>query len=274
VAGSASETVWAGAEVHKLENVGDHAVFSDFQVTNSQSKQTYRVVIRGGGLADNIWLVSGLLPPTRLGTCKHIEFTLAKLRRRAGAKAALREGFRPSYSEVYLRYGAQREVRLRLPEDRPAALDRLVKDFFDAGGVLRPEAFYAIRTLSSPHPGKSILICAAMKMCSASLPRLRDRDHRRRRLEQTFPEGIRSPRFDKLLRVPLYGYQREGALFAARAGRCLIGDEMGLGKTIQAIAAVEIMAELFGVERVLVVCPTSLKHQWQLRNRKIRGPGP
>lgn len=61
----------------------------------------------------------------------------------------------------------------------------------------------------------------------------------------------------------MYDYQAEGALFAARTGRCLIGDEMGLGKTIQAIAAAEIMARHFGVERVLVVCPTSLKHQWQ-----------
>ena len=38
---------------------------------------------------------------------------------------------------------------------------------------------------------------------------------------------------------------------------------MGLGKTIQAIAAAEIMARHFGVERVLIVCPTSLKHQWE-----------
>ena len=63
--------------------------------------------------------------------------------------------------------------------------------------------------------------------------------------------------------MPLYDYQAEGALFAARAGRCLIGDEMGLGKTIQAIAAAELMARHFGVERVLILCPTSLKHQWQ-----------
>ncbi|UUZ77881.1 DEAD/DEAH box helicase [Polaromonas sp. P1(28)-13] len=48
-----------------------------------------------------------------------------------------------------------------------------------------------------------------------------------------------------------------------RAGRCLIGDEMGLGKTIQAIAAAELFAHHFGVRRVLVVCPTSLKHQWK-----------
>ena len=44
---------------------------------------------------------------------------------------------------------------------------------------------------------------------------------------------------------------------------------MGLGKTIQAIAAAEIMARHFGVERVLIVCPTSLKHQWEREIEKF-----
>ena len=38
---------------------------------------------------------------------------------------------------------------------------------------------------------------------------------------------------------------------------------MGLGKTVQAIAAAELLSRHAGAERVLVVCPTSLKHQWQ-----------
>jgi SNF2 family DNA or RNA helicase len=38
---------------------------------------------------------------------------------------------------------------------------------------------------------------------------------------------------------------------------------MGLGKTIQAIAAAEILGRHFGVSKVLVICPTSLKYQWQ-----------
>ena len=49
----------------------------------------------------------------------------------------------------------------------------------------------------------------------------------------------RAPRFDpKALRSegPIYPYQAEGALFAVRAGRALIG-RLGQGKTIQAIAA-------------------------------------
>ena len=78
-----------------------------------------------------------------------------------------------------------------------------------------------------------------------------------------FPQGAGDHGLQTLLKVPLYPYRAEGALFAARAGRALIGDDMGLGKTIQAIAATEILARHFGVSRGLVICPTSLKYQWQ-----------
>ena len=91
----------------------------------------------------------------------------------------------------------------------------------------------------------------------------RDADRRAAKLAQLFPRGAADPRLLALLKAPLYPYQAEGALFAVRAGRALIGDEMGLGKTIQAIAATEILARHFGVSKVLVVCPTSLKYQWQ-----------
>ena len=46
---------------------------------------------------------------------------------------------------------------------------------------------------------------------------------------------------------------------------------MGLGKTIQAIAAAEILARTAGIERVLIVSPTSLKHQWQQEIEKFTG---
>ena len=46
---------------------------------------------------------------------------------------------------------------------------------------------------------------------------------------------------------------------------------MGLGKTIQALAAAELMAQLFGVQKTLIVSPTSLKYQWKAEIDKFSG---
>src|SRR5437773_9791615 len=66
-----------------------------------------------------------------------------------------------------------------------------------------------------------------------------------------------------LLSLPLLSYQREGMLHLAFGERSLLADEMGLGKTVQAIAACELLARRKGVKRVLVVCPASLKAEWE-----------
>src|SRR5450755_2717557 len=89
-----------------LKNLGDHPVASDFQITNPTSKGAYRVSIRGTGLGDNFCSCPDFTTNT-LGTCKHIEFTLAKVLR---SRQALRflESYSPAHSEIYLRYGAQR----------------------------------------------------------------------------------------------------------------------------------------------------------------------
>jgi SNF2 family DNA or RNA helicase len=44
---------------------------------------------------------------------------------------------------------------------------------------------------------------------------------------------------------------------------------MGLGKTAQTMAAVELMANDRGIERVLVVAPASVKYQWETEIRKF-----
>ena len=109
--------------------------------------------------------------------------------------------------------------------------------------ALLPEAFAPLRDVPAPRPARSTTSCAATTTSSAFIAEVRDAEHRRRSVDEALPARHPQRRASRTCsRSPLYDYQREGALFAARAGRCLIGDEMGLGKTIQAIAAAEIMA--------------------------------
>ncbi len=98
-----------------------------------------------------------------------------------------------------------------------------------------------------------------------------DREHRRGLIADYLKEGVESPLLDNILKAHLYSYQKEGALFALSAGRCLIGDDMGLGKTVQALAAAELMARFFHIGKVLVVSPTSLKYQWKAEIQTFTG---
>ncbi len=249
------------AQPFALKNLGAGPVFSDFEVRNPQSRGTYRVAIRGAEPGENHCTCPDFAT-NALGTCKHLEFVLGKLERRRGAKAVLARGFRPPYSEIVLQYGAKREVRFRPGAACPPALTKLAGKYFDASHFLRPDAFAAFQSFLS----KAANLGHDLRCYDDALgavAEVRDRERREQRIAEAFPRGARDRAWRTLLKATLYDYQREGALFAARAGRSLIGDEMGLGKTIQALAAVEIMARLFGVERVLVVCPTSLKHQWE-----------
>ena len=95
------------------------------------------------------------------------------------------------------------------------------------------------------------------------LDRLR-RQRRRADARAAFLAEIADEResFD-ILKHPLLPYQRDGMLHLAFGERALLADEMGLGKTIQAIAACELLARRRKVSRVLVVCPASLKAEWE-----------
>jgi len=245
----------------RIKNVGDQKVFSHFRILNPQNGNTYRVAIRGERPGENFCSCPDFTT-NALGTCKHIEFALSRLRRVRGAAAALRQGFHPPYSEIFLQYGARRQVRFRQGLDCPPALQRLARKHFDDDGVLPPSAFGGFQEFLAQASAVGHELRCHEDVLSF-IAEVHDRDRRKEVVNRAFPSGIHSAGFKNLLKVDLYDYQKEGALFAARAGRCLIGDEMGLGKTIQAIAAAQIMAKHLGVERVLVICPTSLKHQWE-----------
>ena len=67
------------------------------------------------------------------------------------------------------------------------------------------------------------------------------------------------------LKVEPYQYQQEGILYGLDKKRLIIGDEPGLGKTLQSIGIVETA----NAYPCLVVCPSSLKINWQREFEKF-----
>lgn len=67
------------------------------------------------------------------------------------------------------------------------------------------------------------------------------------------------------LKVEPYPYQKEGIEAGLRWKRFLIGDEPGLGKTLQSIGVVDTA----GAYPCLVICPSSLKINWQREFEKF-----
>ena len=75
--------------------------------------------------------------------------------------------------------------------------------------------------------------------------------------------------FRGLIKATLYPYQREGVLFAFRAGRCLLADEMGLGKTIQAITLAELYRRRTRYQFCNHYMPNLIKIPMAIRDREI-----
>ena len=233
----------------------------EYEVRNPQTRQTYKVVYRG---EHSPWNYCSCMDfkTSRLGTCKHIEKVklwldgvgdghLAAARRRRVHTEM------PAYTSVYLSYTEGRQVKIRVGSDHREEFMQLAAHYFDAEGVMFPYAF---------DDYDKLLIAAAE--IDSSFRFYQDAidfilEQRERKFRSQLIGKYTDERLDHLLTVNLYPYQKEGIRFAFERGRSIIADEMGLGKTIQAIGTAELLRREGLAEQVLVVCPTSLKYQWQ-----------
>ncbi len=249
-----------------IENLKTHPVFSNFNVTNPHTHNTYKVAIRS---IDNTMNYCECydFKTNSLGTCKHIESVLLKLKKNKSNTSLLNKKYTTSYSSIYLKYSGQRKVMFRIGTENTPEFEKLVKKYFDASLTLLPEVVDQFE--------KILLECHAIHPEFRCYPdaldfiiEIREKHKRSNYINEKYVKGNG---FDQLLKVQLFPYQQEGIVFAATIGKALIADDMGLGKTIQAIAAAELMKKEFGIEKVLVVCPTSLKYQWKSEIEKFSG---
>ncbi len=270
---------WRGqteiAGVEALEPA--HPYFGTFRV-RSASGGSYEIELRSltarlnsCGCADH--RVNGL------GTCKHIEGVLAALRRRGkrAFTAAARAG--SPRVELFVPRDGDATPRLMWPAALGARTETdpirtLLAPFLAADLALHDASPATLEALVAAVAAADPASTAAIRVSRSVAPWIADADRRAARVEarDRFVADVEAGRetFD-LLRHVLLPYQREGMLHLAFGERALLADDMGLGKTIQAIAACELLRKLRGVARVLVVCPASLKGEWEEQIARFSG---
>jgi hypothetical protein len=259
---------WRGrTEITTVETLEPaHPIFGAFRA-RSDSGSAYEVEIRS--LSDHYnscgcidHQVSGL------GTCKHIEGVLAALRRRGVRAFGQAAAAASPRVELFLRRSGDPTPALIWPRRMDAGTEAArtwLTPWLDPQGQIsgEPAEIEAVIKALDSAPSE---VRAHLRLSRHFTPWLqrRRRERSRRDDRAAFLDEVERgvERFDRL-RHPLLPYQREGMLHLAFGERALLADEMGLGKTVQAIAACELLAHRKGVQRVLVVCPASLKAEWE-----------
>jgi hypothetical protein len=149
-----------------------------------------------------------------LGTCKHLEFTLAQLEKKRGAKAAFARGYQPAFSELYLRNAGQHRVHFRAGTDCPPAVRLAADRLFD----MTRDGILADGRLGELKPFMTLVSKSGHELRAYDdaldfIAGMQDSDHRASKLERLFPRGAADPKLRGLLKVALYPYQADGALY-------------------------------------------------------------
>jgi SNF2 family DNA or RNA helicase len=250
---------YAVQQKFNVTNVGEHAVYSDFEVFNPTSKNTYKVSLRDNITSSNFcscpdFKVNGL------GTCKHVEYVLHSLLRYKKYQKIYNKPLNTDYSSLSVDYGNERIIRLKKHDNSIEFTNEQV--YFDENGYLIEGKLETLDCFISDvvEMDKSFKIYPDVFDVMSQ----HKKDSTRIKLAaELFPKGIDSDIFNGLINANLYPYQKEGVIKLFQTGRTLLADEMGLGKTIQAIASVELFEKHLDVKQVLIICPTSLKYQWK-----------
>ena len=256
----------ASEAIKRIQSQPRGKPFGDYQVLSASGAE-YKVAMRGPGLFDNYCSCPDFSRNT-LGTCKHIESMLARLRRRYRSSLK-RKRYERERASLSLLYGESLEVQLKLPDRPDPLLEAIAAKYFDESGLL-PKAHYSrfasILGELRRADGTAVVYSDVLDY----VDRINERDEglaweseQLRKIEagQSILPG--------LVKVSLFPYQLRGVLFAASRGRVVLADDMGLGKTVQAVAAAALLKRRRGIERVLVISPASVKYQWKTEIEKF-----
>ncbi len=247
----------ATTEKMRLKSIDPKLPWTDYIVTNHASGKSYRIALRGREPGESYCTCPDFRKNT-LGTCKHILHALMKVKKRF--KRSIRK--KPAVIReisVYLKYGRKLELRLLIPKKPNPEVERYLFPF-------REKPISDIKALTR--------CIHNVEMAGSRVTIYPDAEEymNHKLFQENIDQVVTDIRNDPtnhplrktLLNAELLPYQMDGIAFAVGAGRAVLADDMGLGKTIQGIGVAELLSRHASVEKVLVICPASLKSQWRI----------
>lgn len=238
--------------------------WTDYVVTSKQSGRTYRVALRSMDEGESFCTCPDFRT-NHLSTCKHIINVQNKVKKRFTNKQ-LQKAFRRNRVSVAVDYGTKRGIRFHLPHKNDPVIDEICGDI--SGEILTDARDVLSRIEALEQAGRRVQIYPDAE-CYAQRQLVRDRIAKQ--CSEIRKDPTNHPLRTELLDATLLPYQLDGIAFAAGAGRAILADDMGLGKTIQGIGVAELLSRLADIQKVLIVCPASLKSQWRSEIAKFSG---
>ena len=227
-------------------------IYGDHILTNEKG-QHYKILLRDFEKEtgySNSW-DSKL---NKLGTTKHIMFAFSELKKNRELFDTLDKTY--PFIEIYCDPLNENKITWYYPHPLPVGEQLLISRHFKKRNFIEDteeEIQSFLDFLEKANEFETICI----------------RPEVREKVERTFEQSLlkeleRTQNLDySLINAELFPYQKEGIAFALFKKASIIADEMGLGKTIQAIGAAILKKQIFGFQKTLVVCPATLKSQWQ-----------
>ena len=198
-----------------------------------------------------------------LGTCKHIEKVLSKFKQTRQ---------RSPFIEIFVDYSIDARLLVQWPSKPTECATAFLEGYLDHTSGFKKPFENSLRVFLRDYDGASdenkreIRISEGVEKLALKLHHRVHNDHVRDKYAAELRKNAGEASF---LRYPLYDYQIDGMLHLTFTERAMLADEMGLGKTVQAVAAANVLHDIHGIKRVLVICPASLKTEWEEQIEKF-----
>ena len=190
----------------------------------------------------------------KLGTTKHIMFAFDELKRNPKLFARMDKTY--PFIEVYCDPLNDYKITWHYPHKLPVNEQLLISRFFQNRKFIEDTEYELKSFLHFIEAAEEFETICVRPEVYEKIERI---------FEQTLLKELKEtekPDYS-IINADLFPYQKEGIEFALFKSVAIIADEMGLGKTLQAIGTAVLKKQIFDFEKVLVVCPATLKSQWK-----------